>query len=52
PWVRIKLSKPGAVARPANLGVINERGSNQKQSLIHNSEPKRLPEGSAIRESG
>lgn len=27
PWVRIKLSKPGAVARAANVGVIIERGS-------------------------
>lgn len=28
PWVRIKLSKPGAVARAANVGVIIERGNN------------------------
>ena len=28
PWVRIKLSKPGAVARAANVGVIIERGTN------------------------
>lgn len=27
PWVRIKVSKPGAVARAANVGVIIERGS-------------------------
>lgn len=27
PWVRI-ISKPGAVARAANVGVIIERGSN------------------------
>ncbi|BDH44532.1 7,8-dihydroneopterin aldolase [Salmonella enterica subsp. enterica serovar Choleraesuis] len=27
PWVRIKLSKPGAVARAANVGVIIERSS-------------------------
>ncbi|MFS7383691.1 bifunctional dihydroneopterin aldolase/7,8-dihydroneopterin epimerase [Rahnella inusitata] len=26
PWVRIKLSKPGAVAQAANVGVIIERG--------------------------
>ena len=26
PWVRIKVSKPGAVARAANVGVIIERG--------------------------
>ncbi len=31
PWVRIKVSKPGAVARAANVGVIIERGSNLKQ---------------------
>lgn len=30
PWVRIKLSKPGAVARAANVGVIIERGKNLK----------------------
>ncbi|EGN2615608.1 bifunctional dihydroneopterin aldolase/7,8-dihydroneopterin epimerase [Salmonella enterica] len=30
PWVRIKLSKPGAVARAANVGVIIERGNNLK----------------------
>jgi dihydroneopterin aldolase len=30
PWVRIKLSKPGAVARAANVGVIIERGHNLK----------------------
>lgn len=27
PWVRIKVSKPGAVARAANVGVIIERGT-------------------------
>ncbi|EBL1463138.1 TPA: bifunctional dihydroneopterin aldolase/7,8-dihydroneopterin epimerase, partial [Salmonella enterica] len=27
---RIKLSKPGAVARAANVGVIIERGNNLK----------------------
>lgn len=32
PWVRIKLSKPGAVARAANVGVIIERGNNLKES--------------------
>ncbi|RJT43551.1 bifunctional dihydroneopterin aldolase/7,8-dihydroneopterin epimerase [Rahnella woolbedingensis] len=26
PWVRIKLSKPGAVAQASNVGVIIERG--------------------------
>lgn len=26
PWVRIKVSKPGAVAQAANVGVIIERG--------------------------
>lgn len=30
PWVRIKLSKPGAVARAANVGIIIERGTNLK----------------------
>ena len=33
PWVRIKVSKPGAVARAANVGVIIERGSNLKQNV-------------------
>lgn len=28
PWVRIKVSKPGAVARAANVGVIIQRGHN------------------------
>lgn len=28
PWVRLKVSKPGAVAQAANVGVIIERGSN------------------------
>ncbi len=32
PWVRIKLSKPGAVARATNVGVIIERGHNLKGS--------------------
>ncbi|MGP9435429.1 bifunctional dihydroneopterin aldolase/7,8-dihydroneopterin epimerase [Ewingella sp. AOP8-B2-18] len=27
PWVRIKLSKPGAVADAANVGVVIERGA-------------------------
>ncbi|MBJ3814232.1 bifunctional dihydroneopterin aldolase/7,8-dihydroneopterin epimerase [Shimwellia pseudoproteus] len=31
PWVRIKVSKPGAVARAANVGVIIERGSREKK---------------------
>ncbi|XNM86097.1 dihydroneopterin aldolase [Escherichia coli] len=31
PWVRIKLSKPGAVARAANVGII-ERGNNLKEN--------------------
>ena len=30
PWVRIKLSKPGAVARAANVGVVIERSQNLK----------------------
>jgi len=33
PWVRIKLSKPGAVARAKNVGVIIERGLNPKKSF-------------------
>ncbi|WP_220710663.1 bifunctional dihydroneopterin aldolase/7,8-dihydroneopterin epimerase [Enterobacter cancerogenus] len=33
PWVRIKLSKPGAVARAANVGVIIERGKNLKEMI-------------------
>lgn len=31
--VRIKVSKPGAVARAANVGVIIERGLNLKQNF-------------------
>lgn len=27
PWVRIRVSKPGAVARAANMGVLIERGT-------------------------
>ncbi|MCT4703209.1 bifunctional dihydroneopterin aldolase/7,8-dihydroneopterin epimerase [Enterobacteriaceae bacterium H20N1] len=30
PWVRLKVSKPGAVAQAANVGVVIERGSNPK----------------------
>ncbi|MCX8957928.1 bifunctional dihydroneopterin aldolase/7,8-dihydroneopterin epimerase [Erwinia psidii] len=30
PWVRIKLSKPGAVAHATQVGVIIERGTNPK----------------------
>ncbi|NUU66823.1 bifunctional dihydroneopterin aldolase/7,8-dihydroneopterin epimerase [Enterobacteriaceae bacterium BIT-l23] len=30
PWVRIKVSKPGAVARAASVGVVIERGTNLK----------------------
>nr|WP_154324498.1 bifunctional dihydroneopterin aldolase/7,8-dihydroneopterin epimerase [Pantoea sp. 201603H] len=30
PWVRIKVSKPGAVAHAAQVGVIIERGTNPK----------------------
>ena len=30
PWVRIKVSKPGAVARAASVGVLIERGVNPK----------------------
>ena len=33
PWVRIRLSKPGAVARAANVGVIIERGTNLKGKI-------------------
>ena len=33
PWVRIKMSKPGAVARAANVGVIIERGTNLKGKI-------------------
>ncbi|ENK7104537.1 bifunctional dihydroneopterin aldolase/7,8-dihydroneopterin epimerase [Enterobacter kobei] len=33
PCVRIKLSKPGAVARAANVGVIIERGTNLKGKI-------------------
>lgn len=33
PWVRIKLSKPGAVARAANVGVIIARGTNLKGKI-------------------
>lgn len=33
PRVRIKVSKPGAVARAANVGVIIERGLNLKQNF-------------------
>ncbi|WP_158782179.1 bifunctional dihydroneopterin aldolase/7,8-dihydroneopterin epimerase [Pantoea sp. BAV 3049] len=30
PWVRIKLSKPGAVAQAVQVGVVIERGTNPK----------------------
>ncbi|WAH54224.1 bifunctional dihydroneopterin aldolase/7,8-dihydroneopterin epimerase [Pseudescherichia vulneris] len=30
PWLRVKVSKPGAVARAANVGVIIERGNSLK----------------------
>jgi dihydroneopterin aldolase len=30
PWIRLKVSKPGAVAQAANVGVVIERGSNLK----------------------
>ena len=33
PWVRIKVSKPGAVARAANVGVIIERSKNLKENI-------------------
>ena len=33
PWVRIKLSKPGAVARAANVGIIIERSTNLKGKI-------------------
>ncbi|AIR65097.1 bifunctional dihydroneopterin aldolase/7,8-dihydroneopterin epimerase [Cedecea neteri] len=32
PWIRLKVSKPGAVAQATNVGVIIERGNNLKQS--------------------
>ncbi|MCE0826330.1 MULTISPECIES: bifunctional dihydroneopterin aldolase/7,8-dihydroneopterin epimerase [Buttiauxella] len=32
PWVRLKVSKPGAVAQAANVGVVIERGINLKLS--------------------
>ena len=31
-WVRLKVSKPGAVAQAANVGVVIERGVNLKLS--------------------
>ncbi|WP_035885525.1 bifunctional dihydroneopterin aldolase/7,8-dihydroneopterin epimerase [Siccibacter turicensis] len=33
PWVRIKVSKPGAVARAVNVGVIIERSNNPKETI-------------------
>ncbi len=33
PWVRIKVNKPGAVARAANVGVIIERSKNLKENI-------------------
>lgn len=33
PWVRIKVSKPGAVARAANVGVVIERSQNLKGNI-------------------
>ncbi len=33
PWVRIKVSKPGAVARAVNVGVIIERSKNLKENI-------------------
>lgn len=30
PWVRIKVSKPGAIAQAHEVGVIIERGTNPK----------------------
>ncbi|MFK3710140.1 bifunctional dihydroneopterin aldolase/7,8-dihydroneopterin epimerase [Leclercia adecarboxylata] len=33
PWVRIKVSKPGAVALAANVGVIIERSQNLKGNI-------------------
>ncbi|AYN27658.1 bifunctional dihydroneopterin aldolase/7,8-dihydroneopterin epimerase [Buttiauxella sp. 3AFRM03] len=32
PWVRLKVSKPGAVAQATNVGVVIERGINLKLS--------------------
>lgn len=33
PWVRIKVSKPGAVARATSVGVIIERGNFPKENI-------------------
>ena len=33
PWVRIKVSKPGAVARAKNVGVVIERSQNLKGNI-------------------
>jgi dihydroneopterin aldolase len=33
PWVRIKVSKPGAVARAKNVGVVIERSQNLKENI-------------------
>jgi len=33
PWVKIKISKPGAVAQAANVGVIIQRGVNPNQII-------------------
>lgn len=32
PWVRLKVSKPGAVAQATSVGVIIERGNNLKEN--------------------
>ncbi|MEL4012892.1 bifunctional dihydroneopterin aldolase/7,8-dihydroneopterin epimerase [Dryocola clanedunensis] len=32
PWIRLKVSKPGAVAQAANVGVVIERGVNLKEN--------------------
>jgi len=33
PWVKIKISKPGAVAQAANVGVVIQRGNNPNQII-------------------
>lgn len=32
PWIRLKVSKPGAVPQAANVGVVIERGINLKEN--------------------
>ena len=53
PWVRIKVSKPGAVARAANVGVIIERGLNLRQNFSgHTCYTNCVYTGHSIRSSG